>query len=143
MFGTIIKEREIKETVNSALNAYAALLNIFEKFSKMCCDVFKVQGFNGTIKCVDSKKHVFSIMGFLITVSFRPVSDESGKISGVIIFKHETTELCRILFDISGNVLEQTCSNNSLVSLNDADGFNSMIYHMIHKFINSEIMKDK
>jgi len=141
MFGAIVREQEVKEIVNSALSSYSTLLNVFEKFTKMCCDAFKVQNFNGAIKCIGSD--TFLIMGFVITASFKPVSDDSGKISGRITFKHETTELLRIMFDVSGKVLDQTCSDTPIVSLHEVNGFNSTVYSMIHKFINSNIMKDK
>lgn len=141
MFGAIVREQEEKGTVDSALSAYSTLLTVFEKFTKMCCDAFKVQNFNGAIKCIGSD--TFSVMGFVITASFRPVSDDSGNLFGRITFKHETTELFRIMFDVSGKILDQTCSNTPFVSLHEANGFNAVVYSMLHKFINSNIMKDK
>jgi hypothetical protein len=47
------------------------------------------------------------------------------------------------MFDASGKVLDQTCSDNPIVSLHEVNGFNSMIYSMLHQLINSNIMKDK
>jgi hypothetical protein len=141
MFGTIVREQEEKGIVNSALSSYSTLLTVFEKFTKMCCDAFEVQNFNGAVKCIGAG--VFSVMGFVITASFRPVSDDSGNLFGRITFKHETTELFRIMFDVSGKIVTQTCSDTPFVSLHEASGFNSVVYSMLYKFINSNIMKDK
>ena len=143
MFGPMIKEREKREKVDAALISYTKLSTIFDEFWRRCCSVFTEKYFDGAIKCIDKKARVFSIMGFLITSWFIPVADDSGKIFGKIIFKHESTELCRILFDASGRVLSQTCSSLSFCNMLDSSGFESLIYDFIEKFIYSDVMKEK
>jgi hypothetical protein len=143
MFGSIQKENENKEKVKAALTAYSQLVNVSNEFWDRCCRVIDGNDFNGAIKCIDKKKGILSIMGFCVTAEFAPVSDNSGNIFGKITFKHETTELCKILFDVSGRVLSQTCSEFSFYNMLKCDGLEAIFYDFVGKFIESDVMKDK
>ncbi len=142
MFGMMQKDQANRDKVNAALRDYDQLTKVSDEFWGRCCIVFAGKDFNGAIKCIDKKNGILAIMGFRVTAEFSPVTDNSGKIFGKITFRHEAKELCRILFDVSGRVLSQTCSGFSLCNLLEADGLEAIIYDFIAKFISSDIMKE-
>ena len=143
MFGSVQRESELRASIGQALETYCSLVKVADFFWDQYCQVITKNIFRGAIRVVDKANGVFSIMGFLVTASFSPVANESDKIIGKITFQHEKTDICKILFDTSGRVLAQTCSDFSLCNMLDNDGIETIVFDFVGKFIASDILKEK